>query len=161
MYLVSKSTELIPKDFSFLHRRQTEYFCSISSNERNSSLILFVLYTSHLNVRRYVKTGYSPHYLGYTRLGLGDPYDHLFTMQSCSSTDAHSCLLIERLDASSPVDTCRNLMIDPNDISVDSYAREEVLTNETGKILMGETNNFMSGFVASLFHYQRQIYGDE
>ena len=121
------------------------------------------MYNSHLNVRRYVKTGYSPHYLGYTRIGLGDSYDHLFSMQSCSSNNAPSCLLIEKSDPSSPANSCRNQMIDQSDISVHSYAGKEALVNEAfenGKILMSETNNFMSGFVASLFHYQRQIYGD-
>lgn len=131
--------------------------------EGYSSFILFVMYNSHLNVRRYVKTGYSPHYLGYTRIGLGDPYDYLFSMQSCSFNNAHSCLLIEKSNPSTPADSCRNELINQNDISVYSYAGNEPLVNEifdNGKILMSETNNFMSGFVASLFHHQRQIYSD-
>ena len=103
---------------------------------------------SHLSVKRYVQSGYSPYYLGYTRVGLGDPYEHLFSIEYCSSNDTHSCLLIDR-----------------NEVDRYNYALDEPLRRneqfDKGKILMSETKNLMSTFVSSLFHYQRQIDGEQ
>jgi hypothetical protein len=53
---------------------------------------------------KYVDAGYSPYHLAYTRIGLGDPYNHSFYMQYCPSHNANSCLFIgTQVDKSKPI----------------------------------------------------------
>jgi len=112
---------------------------------------------------KYVNAGYSLYHLGYTRIGLGDPYNHSFYMQYCSSPNVNSCLFIgTQVDKSKPINKCMNEPINRSEIDNYAYGIDEPIRLEqfqNGRMLMSETNNLMPGFVGSLFHYRRQVYG--
>jgi len=112
---------------------------------------------------KYINAGLSSYHFGYTRIGLGDPYDHPFYMQYCPSHDTSSCFLLGTLDESYGINGCMNKPIDQNEIDTYAYNFVEPLRIEeshNSRMFMSETNNLISGFLNSLFHYQRQIFGN-
>jgi len=112
-----------------------------------------------------VNAGYSYYHLGYTRIGLGDPYNPSFYMQYCPSRNANSCFYIStEADESKSINKCINRAINRNEIDNYTYGFDEPLRLEkfqNGRILMSKTNNLMSGFLGSLFHYQRKVYNNK
>jgi len=114
---------------------------------------------------KYVDAGYSSAHLGYTRIGLGDPYNHSFYMQYCPFYYAHSCLFIgTQVDKPKSVDRCINRRINQSEIDNHAYDFDEPLMSkqfQNDRMLMSETNNLMPGFVSSLFHYRREVYGTQ
>jgi hypothetical protein len=112
---------------------------------------------------KYINAGYSSYHFTYTRIGLGDPYDHPFSMQYCPSHDTNSCLFLDKFDQPNRINECKTKSIDRNEIDHYAYDFHEPLRIEESqhsRMFMSETNNLMAGFLNSLFHYERQIYGN-
>ena len=114
---------------------------------------------------KYVNAGYSKSHLGYTRIGLADPYNHSFYMQYCPYYYANSCLFIDtHVNKSQSINRCLNRPIDRSEIDNHAYGFNESLISmqfENHRMLMSETNNLMPGFIDSLFYYRRQVYGNK
>jgi hypothetical protein len=115
---------------------------------------------------KYVGVGYSPLQLGYTRIGLADPYNHSFYMQYCGCSYSNfACLFIDtHVNKSKPIDKCINRPINRSEISNHIYDINEPLMSEQfqgHRMLMSATNSLMPGFVDALLNYRRQIYGDK
>ncbi len=112
---------------------------------------------------KYVDAGYSTSQLGYTRIGLGDPYNHSFYMQYCPFHYANSCLFIgTQVNESKSMNKCMKRPINKSEIEHHAYRLDEALMPEVfpnSRMLMSETNNLMPGFIDSLFRYRRQVYG--
>jgi len=112
-----------------------------------------------------MNAGYSSYHLGYTRIGLDDPYNPSFYMQYCPSRNANSCFYIgTESNESKSINKCINKAINPSEIDNHTYGSDEPLRLkyfENGGILMSKTNNLMSDFLGSLFHYQRQVYSNK
>ena len=123
------------------------------------------MYISHVSMIKYVKVGYSPSNFGYTRIGIGDPYNHSLYMQHCYFEKYDQCLFAHaEVNQNKSMDRCIRQLIQLSEIDNHSYALGQPLTSQvsqTDKILMTETYNLMPGFVGSLLHYRQQVYGEK
>ena len=112
---------------------------------------------------KYLDAGLSSYHFGYTRIGLGDPYNHPFYMQYCPSEGTSFCFYLGTFDQSNRINECINKPINQNEIDTYAYNSGDPLRieeSQNNRMLLSETNNLMSGFLSSLFHYQRQVYGN-
>jgi len=114
---------------------------------------------------KYVNAGYFSSHFGYTRIGLGDPYNHSFYMQYCAFKKGILCLLVDaEVNHNKSINRCNHRQIELSEIDNHSYGPDERLMlkpSQNGRILMSKTDNLMRGFVDSLFYYRQQVYGDK
>jgi len=114
---------------------------------------------------KYVDAGYLSSNFDYTRIGLGDPYNHSFYMQFCDFKKGLACLLIDaEANQTRVINRCIRRQIDLSEIDNRSYGLDEPFMLEPlhkPRILMSKTDNLMPGFIDSLFYYRRQVYGDK
>lgn len=116
------------------------------------------MFLSHLHLFKYLTVPRTLNTLRYTRIGIGDPNNHSFIFQHCSSSsDPYTFHIQSKVVYKIFSNTCADKPIPLDEIENHTYTLDEPLVNDWtqyNRVMITETKNVMTNFLKSYLALQ-------